>query len=110
MPSHQRGKGVYSLFCLIPKKDGSFKPILNLRPLNKYILSEHFHIVMFQDVIPLLQQGNFMTALNLGDAYFSHPDSPQKEVKTSLKAVSRKEMLLENCDVLWVMRFCIGRF
>lgn len=43
---------------------------------NKYILSKHFHLVTLQDVIPLLQQSDFMTTLDLKDAYFHIPIHP----------------------------------
>lgn len=70
VPLQHQGSGVYSLYFLIPKKDGSLRPILDLRPLNKYTVSEHFHMVTLQDVIPLLQQGDFMATLDLKDLYF----------------------------------------
>lgn len=70
VPLQQWGKGVYPLFFLILKKDGS------VSPLTKFILSEHFHMVTLQDVNPLLLQGDFMTALELKDTYFYIPINP----------------------------------
>lgn len=45
------------------------RPVLDLRPLNRYILSKSFHMVTLQDVILLLQQGDFMSALDPKDTY-----------------------------------------
>lgn len=72
----QQDTQVYSLYFLIPKKDGALRPILDLRPLNRYILSEHFYMVTPQDIISLLQHGDFMTALDLKDANFHIPVHP----------------------------------
>lgn len=71
-----RRKGVYSLYFLIPKKGGSLRPFPNLRLLNKYILSEHFHMVTLPDFAPLLQKSDFMTTLDLRDAYTHIPIHP----------------------------------
>lgn len=68
-----QGSGVYSLYFLIPKKDCSLRPILDLRELNHYILSEHFHMVTLQQVLPLLQKADFMSTLDLKDASFHVP-------------------------------------
>ncbi|KAJ1133799.1 hypothetical protein NDU88_000274, partial [Pleurodeles waltl] len=77
VPVSQQGSGVYSLYFLIPNKDGTLRPIPDLRPLNLYILSEHSHTVTLQDVIPLLQKGDYMTALDLKDAYFHTSSTSQ---------------------------------
>lgn len=56
VPKQNQGSGVYSLYFLIPKKNSSLRPILDLRELNHYILSEHSHMVTHQQVLPLLQR------------------------------------------------------
>ncbi|XP_078506932.1 uncharacterized protein LOC144767313 [Lissotriton helveticus] len=76
VPVGEEGTGVYSLYFLIPKKDGSLRPILDLRPLNLYILSEHFHMLTLQQILPLLNQGDFLATLDLKDAYFHIPLHP----------------------------------
>lgn len=65
-----------SQIFLVPKKDGrSFRPILNLKPLNKFLDTRHFKlesIVMIRDI---LQPGMWMGKLDLKDAYFTVPIS-----------------------------------
>lgn len=63
-------KGVYSLYFLIPNKDRTLRPLLDLRLLNKYTLAVYFHRVTLQFIIPLLQGGGFMTAFDLKSTYF----------------------------------------
>lgn len=41
-----RRQGFYSTFFLVPKKDGRFGPILNLRVLNTYLHEDMPHFKM----------------------------------------------------------------
>lgn len=76
VPLQYPGASIYSLHFLIPKKDGSLRPILDFRDLNLYIQSDHFHMVILQQVLPRLQQGDFLSTLDLKDAYFHIPTHP----------------------------------
>ena len=42
VPLLERGKGVYSVYFLVPKPDLTMRPILDLRYLNRYIKTQHF--------------------------------------------------------------------
>lgn len=37
-------KGFYSTFFLVTKKSGNLRSIINLRPLNRYMMKQHFNI------------------------------------------------------------------
>ena len=66
-----------------PKKDGRFRPIINLKHLNKDIEYVHFKMDNLSDIKHLLKKGDVMTKLDLADAYWSvgiHPES-QKYLK-----------------------------
>lgn len=39
---NERRSGFYSSYFLVPKRDGGFRPILDLRPLNQYLRPLHF--------------------------------------------------------------------
>ena len=34
--------GFYSRLFLVPKKDGQMRPVINLRPLNQFLVHNHF--------------------------------------------------------------------
>ena len=34
--------GFYSTLFLVPKNNGEMHPVINLRPLNKYLVKKHF--------------------------------------------------------------------
>lgn len=63
---------VYSLF-VIPPKMGGFRPIVNLKPLNKFIKYEHFKMKNLQAVRFLLREGDWMVKVDLKDAYLTVP-------------------------------------
>ena len=60
-----------SRIFLVPKKDGSHRPIVDLRELNKFIRWEHFKMEGIHLVKDILQEGDWMVKLDLKDAYFS---------------------------------------
>ena len=62
---------VASFFCIKkPKTVDEFRPIGNLKPLNKFIRYEHFKMEGLDSVRFLLQKGDYMIKLDLKDAYF----------------------------------------
>lgn len=58
-----KGEFISSLF-LLPKKSGSFRPVINLKPLN---------IKSIHTAIEILNYGDYMVSLDLKDAYLSVP-------------------------------------
>ena len=66
-------EGFISRMFLVPKKDGSHRPIIDLRELNKFIKGEHFKMEGIHLVKDLLQQGDWLVKLDLKDAYFAVP-------------------------------------
>lgn len=67
-----KGQFISNIF-LTPKQDGSFRLIINLKELNKDILTEHFKLEDHKTVLKLLQQDNFMATIDLKDAYYLIP-------------------------------------
>lgn len=72
VPVYLRSRGSYS--CYFLKKKGGWRPILDLRMLNKFIKAEKFKMVMLSTIIPALEKEDWFSALDLQDAYFSHLD------------------------------------
>ena len=59
-----------SWYCLVPKKDGGLRPILDLRNLNKFLRVRKFKMVTLEAIIHLLRQGDWFVVVDLKDAYF----------------------------------------
>ena len=66
----QEGQFVSWLFT-VPKKDGSRRPEVNLRPLNNFIIKRHFKMEGVVLLKSLVQQGDWMVSIDLKDAYLS---------------------------------------
>ena len=69
VPVDQVGQGFYSTFFLVQKKTGGYRPILNLRPLNNFVVRKGFKLDSIRTIKVLLQPGDFTTSLDLKDAY-----------------------------------------
>ena len=70
--SPSNGQFVSRLF-LVPKKTGDLRPVIYLRPLNKFIIRKHFKMENLQNVTQLVRKGDYMVTIDLKDAYFSIP-------------------------------------
>ena len=63
-----------SRLFLVTKKDGGWRPIINLKRLNKlYMVPPHFRMDMPSDVASLLRLGDWAATIDLKDAYFHLP-------------------------------------
>ena len=70
VPESQAAEG--TLF-LVPKKEGQYRPVINLRNLNYHLKTEHFKMEGMHIVRDLSQTQDWMTRLDLKDAYFAIP-------------------------------------
>uniref|UniRef100_UPI0037E7B013 uncharacterized protein n=1 Tax=Semicossyphus pulcher TaxID=241346 RepID=UPI0037E7B013 len=68
--------GFYSVYFLIPKKEGGFRPILDLRGLNKFLKVLPFHMLRTADVLQAVTRHSWFTSIDLKDAYFHVPIAP----------------------------------
>ncbi|XP_063804475.1 uncharacterized protein LOC134981181 [Pseudophryne corroboree] len=73
VPVHPQGQGYYSSLFVVPKPDGSVRPILNLKGLNRYVTYYRFKMESLRSVIAGLEPKEFMIALDLKDAYLHIP-------------------------------------
>lgn len=69
-------EGFYSTFFLVPKKTGGMRPVINLKPLNVYLRTQHFKMDTMKTVLNLVKKGDFALSLDLADAYFHIPIFP----------------------------------
>lgn len=58
---------------LVPKPDGTFRLILNLKKLNEFISTEHFKVEDWKVAKRLITDRDFMATLDLKDAYYVVP-------------------------------------
>lgn len=77
VPAHQKQLGFYTRFFLIRKKSGEWRPILDLRNLNKFLKKPGFRMVTLSDILGCLNKGDFMASLDMEDAYFHIPIHPK---------------------------------
>ena len=65
--------GFYSTYFLVPKKTGDLRPILNLKPINKFVSCPSFKMETLNSVIQGLRGGDWLASIDLKDAYFHVP-------------------------------------
>ena len=67
----QPNKGSFiSQIFVIPKRDEGYRPVVNLKALNKFIAEEHFKMEGFHMVKDLAEPKDWMAKIDLKDAYF----------------------------------------
>lgn len=67
-----KGQFISKIFT-VPKGDGSFRLIINLRELNKFISCHHFKLEDSRTVCRILGKNYFMATLDIQDAYTHLP-------------------------------------
>ena len=75
--THRSPGDIISNIFVRPKKDGSYRMILNLKPLNEFVDYHHFKMDTFQTALKIIQPGCFMASVDLKDAYYSIPVHPE---------------------------------
>ena len=76
--SNPESPGFYSRLFLIPKKDGSLRPIIDLSTLNTFIVKDHFKMETTASIRAAVLPGHWAVSLDFSDAYFHiaiHPSS-----------------------------------
>lgn len=66
-------QGFVSGFFLVPKSDGSWRPIINLKGLNSFLVYRHFKMEGLNNARHLVKPGCWMEKIDLKDAYFTVP-------------------------------------
>ena len=66
----EQGQFLSNLF-LVQKKNGDWRPVINLRKLNKFIKYFHFKMETIETVKKMLNKNDFLCSLDLTDAYFA---------------------------------------
>lgn len=77
VPSDQLGLGVYSVFFTVPKRNGDWRLVLDLKFINKFIHLQHFYMVSLRSITEVLQPKEFLTSLDLTEVYLHIPIFPR---------------------------------
>ena len=64
------GQFISNIF-VVPKKDGSLRPVINLKKLNTFVKYQHFKQESLSFALDLIQRNDYLTSIDLTDAYFS---------------------------------------
>ena len=70
--------GFYSRLFVVWKTSGSWRPVIDLSHLNRFVDVSHFQMKTIQSVFLSVRQGNWMVSIDLKEAYLQvpvHPDS-----------------------------------
>ena len=61
----RRKRGFVSPLFLVPKSDGSWRPVINLQDFNHYILAHHFKLESVRSVKTIIQKEDWLLKLDL---------------------------------------------
>ena len=67
------GPGFYSLLFVRPKPNGTWRPIIDLSVLNRFLRVKRFKMETVKSICSLLHQGAWTFSIDLTDAYFHIP-------------------------------------
>ena len=65
--------GFYSRIFLVPKTDGSYRPVFDLKSLNHFVQKEKFKMTTPRTVTNAMHKGDWAVSIDLKDAYFHVP-------------------------------------
>lgn len=71
--------GFTSPLLLVRKKQGKFRPCLDLRHLNNFVPHQKFKMEGLKHLREMIQEGDFLTSIDLKDGYLHVPVSPKSQ-------------------------------
>lgn len=74
-------KEYISPIFIVPKKNGEYRMILNLKELNQHIEYHHFKMETFESALKLVKKDCYMASVDLRHAYYSVPIAEEQQVK-----------------------------
>ena len=68
--------GFYSRLFVVWKTSGSWRPVIDLSHLNRFVDVSHFQMETIQSVLLSIRQGDWMASIDLKEAYLQVPVHP----------------------------------
>src|SRR4029434_9846002 len=72
-PFKESNAGFYSRYFLVPKRDGNYRPILDLRVLNKALMPLRIRMLTPRRLVQFIRPNDWFITNDLKDAYFHIP-------------------------------------
>ena len=69
--------GFSSRLCVVWKALGSWRPVIDLSTLNRFVDVSHFQMETIQSVLLSIRQGDWMASIDLREAYLQVPVHPE---------------------------------
>ena len=69
--------GFYSRLFVVWKTSGSWRPVIDLSHLNRFVDVSHFRMETIQSVLLSVRQGDWMPSIDLKEAYLQVPVHPE---------------------------------
>ena len=67
------GLGFYSRLFLVEKATGGWRPVIDLSPLNEFVIQTPFKMETVTSVLASIKENDFLASIDLKDAYFQIP-------------------------------------
>ena len=83
--------GFYSRLFVVWKTSGSWRPVIDLSHLNRFVDVSHFQMETIQSVLLSVRQGDWMASIDLKETYLQVPVHP--ESRLFLRFVSKGHVL-----------------
>lgn len=91
---YEKDQYVSNIF-LVQKKNGKYRPVINLKSLNRHVKYFHFKQETLSSVLANISRNDYFCSIDLSDAYFSI--SIHEECKKYLKFVWRGQLYSFTC-------------
>ena len=65
VPPEEADSGFYSRYFLVPKKDGSYRPILDLRVLNRALMPFKFRMLTPRRLVQFIRPKDWFVTIDL---------------------------------------------
>ncbi|XP_061478779.1 uncharacterized protein LOC133382992 [Rhineura floridana] len=73
VPTTERSEGVSSLLFAVPKRDLSWRAVLDLKFVNRFVTYHRFKMESLHSITESLHEGDFLASIDLKEAYLHVP-------------------------------------